>query len=223
MTKPDYSWIKYKNRSLEFTRKKAPPFEEWEASMAALNLLYDSGGFYRGDLYIAGESWFGETKASSVFDPLTWQVKTWQNCASVCGRIDRSQRREELSYSHHAEVAYLEPDQFPEESALAQIDTAKIQDWYLTLAIEKGLSIRKLRDLINADKGREQVSFETDEFDERARKLAEKVATLIEKVEFSWPTTGEHALGHLTAAYDNLEAASSALATVLKKAGKKAA
>ena len=76
---------------------------------------------------------------------------------------------------------------------------------------------------INADKGREKISFEGDEFDERAKKLAEKVAALIEKVEFAWPMMGQDTIAYLLTAHDALDAAADELARVLKKAEKAAA
>ena len=114
MAKQEQSWIKYNDRSLEVTIKKPPAFDEWEAAMAALNTFHESGGFYRGDLYIAGENWYGEDKATSIFDPEIWSIKTFQNNASVCQRISPDRRREGpyATYSHHAEVCYVAPEWF---------------------------------------------------------------------------------------------------------------
>ena len=220
----DSAWFKVTAVGLDITRKTKPPFEQWESEVVIAELRRKSEPWWRGDLYLKGEEWYGENKATSIFDPLTMDVKTWQNNASICRRIERSRRREELTFSHHAEVAYLEADQFPEGSALAEMnDAPRMQDFYLAMAIENGLSVRALRDKINADKGREEVSFEVDEFDERAKKLAEKVAALIEKVEFAWPMMGQDTIAYLLTAHDALDAAADELARVLKKAEKKAA
>ena len=220
----DSAWFKVTAVGLDITRKTKPPFEQWESEVVIAELRRKSEPWWRGDLYLKGEEWYGENKATSIFDPLTMDVKTWQNNASICRRIERSRRREELTFSHHAEVAYLEADQFPEGSALAEMnDAPRMQDYYLAMAIENGLSVRALRDKINADKGRETISFEVDEFDERAKKLAEKVAALIEKVEFAWPMMGQDTIAYLLTAHDALDAAADELARVLKKAEKEAA
>lgn len=218
------TWFKPTAVGLNITRKTKPPFEQWESEVVVAELRRKNEPWWRGDLYLKGEEWYGEDQATSVFDPLTMDVKTWQNNASVCGRIEISRRREELTYSHHAEVAYLEPDQFPADSALRKMnDASRLQDYYLALAIENGLAVRKLRDKINADKGRENVSFEVGEFHERAQALAKKAGALIEAVEFAWPTMGQESVAYLLTAHDSLDAAAEELARVLKKKGKKEA
>lgn len=145
MSDSNIKWAKYEKRALKITRKTAPPFEQWESLMVSLNQMQESGGFWRGDLYLAGEEWYGENKATSIFDPTIWSVKTFQNNASVCRRIPHESRRRELSYSHHAEVAYLK-----DESAQAR---------YLQIAIDNMLSVRKLRELIRSEEQGEEVNF----------------------------------------------------------------
>lgn len=144
MTK-DPAWAKYENRELVITRKTAPKFENWAAEMGALNKLHEVGGFYRGDLYLAGEQWFGESKATSIFDPQKWNISTWLNNASVCRRIPPSLRSELLSYTHHAVVAYLDPEDIKR---------------YLRIAEETQLSSRQLAELVKQDgktvKGKEK-------------------------------------------------------------------
>ncbi|GAH16322.1 unnamed protein product, partial [marine sediment metagenome] len=111
-------------------------FDEWKSLMFTLNAMNESGGFWRGDLYLAGEQWFGENQASSIFDPTNWNVKTWQNNASVCRRIPTSLRREQLSYTHHAIVAYLDPEQMKH---------------YLDVAEQQKLNTRELSGLIKSE------------------------------------------------------------------------
>jgi len=218
------AWFKVTSVGLNITRKTKPPFEQWESEVVISELRRKSEPWWRGDLYLRGEEWYGEDKATSIFDPLTMDVKTWQNNASICRRIDLSRRREELTYSHHAEVAYLEPEQFAKESPhLAKLTSEGLQDHYLALAIENGLSIRKLRDAINADKGHEGVSFEVGALNERADALAKKVGSLISNVKKDLPTMGHDAVEHLLHAHDELNAASDELTIVMKKHGKLAA
>ena len=218
------AWFKVTPVGLNITRKSKPPFEQWETEVVGSELRRKSEPWWRGDLYLKGSEWYGEDRASSVFDPLTMDVKTWINNAAVCSRIEKPRRRENLTYSHHVEVAYLEPEQFPEDSALAKMnDTARMQDYYLQKAIDNLLSVRALRDLINDHKGKKKVEFEIGEFNERADKLAKKVGKLIDEVEFAWPTMGKDAVEYLFTAHDSLDAAADELVRVQKKAGKKAA
>ena len=200
------AWFKVTAVGLNITRKTKPPFEQWETEVVGSELRRKSEPWWRGDLYLKGEEWYGEDRATSVFDPLTMDVKTWQNNASVCGRIEFSRRREELTYSHHAEVAYLEPD---------------AQDKYLQIAIDNLLSVRKLRDLIAS--GGEDVAFATKPLNQRADALAKKVGSLVDDVERDLPTMGHDAVEHLLHAHDELVAADDELTRVMKKAGKKAA
>jgi len=146
----DVKWVNYKDRSLEITRKTAPKFEEWALLMATFNTMNESGSFWRGDLYNLGEEWYGEDMASSIFDDEKWNLKTWQNNASVCRCVPSSRRRESLSFSHHAEVAYLEPIQFEDPP---RATTGELQTYYLEVAVANRLSIRQLRDKIKEDRG----------------------------------------------------------------------
>ena len=218
------AWFQPTAIGLNITRKTKPPFEQWETEILGAELRRKAEPWLRGDLYLQGEEWYGEDQATSIFDNLTMDIKTWQNNASVCSRIEISRRREDLTFSHHSEVAYLEPEQFPEDSAMRKMnDPKRMQDFYLQQAVDNGLSVRALRDLINDAKGKKKVEFEVGEFDERADKLAKKVGKLIEAIEFAWPTMGKDAVEYLFTAHDSLDAAADELVKVQKKAGKKAA
>jgi len=145
----EISWIDYQDRSLNITRKTKPKFEEWASLMATFNQMAESSPFWRGDLYLKGEEWYGVDVATSIFEPDKWRLKTWQNNASICSFIEATRRREELSYSHHAEVAYLKPTQFKDPP---RATTGELQSYYLQIAIDNHLSVRKLRDKIKFDR-----------------------------------------------------------------------
>jgi hypothetical protein len=182
----------------------------------------------RGDLFNLGSDWYGEDQASSVIDP-AWGIgslQTWQNNGSVMNRVEYSRRREELTYSHFAEVAYLAPDQFANPRAKrgqSMLSAEQLQDHYMEVAIENSLSVRKLRELIKADKGEIDVSFNVRPLNERASGMAQKVGAIIDEVEQDLPTLGKDAVEYLFTAHDSLDAAADELARVLKKAGKKEA
>jgi len=190
-------WIHYLVIGLEIERKTAPPFEQWEGEIRVTETMRFSAPWHRGDLYLKGEEWYGEDRATSVFDPMLHDVKTWQNNASVCRRIQLSRRREELSYSHHAEVSPLEPAQ---------------QDTYLQLAVDNLLSVRQLREKIRADLGDDDVRFRTRPFDERAQDLADKGERLAEEISRKLPVAGEDAAAVLTEGVEKFREAARLLA-----------
>lgn len=159
-------WAKYEPRELRIKRKTPPNFEQWASLMFTFNTMAQSSPFWRGDLYLKGEEWFGEDRATSIFEPGPWNLKTWQNNASVCRHVEPSRRREELSYSHHAEVAYLDP---------------ALQEQYLQTAIDNMLNVRQLRELVRSEQGDanedrgEDVEFETRGLGEFLKGEADKI------------------------------------------------
>lgn len=74
-----------------------------------------------GDWYLLGETRFGEAAAQAVE---AVSLKTVQNAAWVAERFPPSRRRENLSWSHHAEVAGLEAAE-----ADALLDRAESDGW----------------------------------------------------------------------------------------------
>ena len=147
----DFNWMTFKARELVIDRRSPPPKEQWVEAIGGFDQSLDSSAFWRGDLYLKGVEWYGDDFASSVFDPLTSSVKTWQNNASICKRVPPRSRRGNLSYSHHAEVAYVEPENYPPESEFSRMTSIHIKDHYLQLAIDEFLSARQLRDRIKND------------------------------------------------------------------------
>lgn len=161
MTSTSFKWMTFKSRGLEIKRKTKPPFEQWEEAIGGFDQSMQSSPFWRGDLFNKGMEWYGDTKSTSIFDPSLTNIKTWQNNASVCRRIPYESRRRELSYSHHAEVAYLEE--------------AADQDRYLQIAIDNVLSVRQLRELIRDDTG-EEVKFNKRPLDIFLEQESQKIA-----------------------------------------------
>lgn len=85
-----------------------------------------------GDLLVAVEKRFGE-EGSQVEAALGIASQTALNYRWVASRIEASRRRENLTWSHHAEVARLEPGQ--QDAALEHAET-------------ESLGVRELRDYI---------------------------------------------------------------------------
>lgn len=202
------TWIEYTPRSLVFTRKTAPPFEEWARVVLGMDVQIDSEAFWRGDMMIIGGIWYGEDKVTSVIDDERGTAKTWQNNHSICRRIPpdgindslekdpdyKSRRRDALSYSHHAEVAYMRSyleihlDREPTQS-----EVADAQAKYLKIAVDEGLSVRRLRakvrhDLLGEgeDPTGDDEQFENGAWIQKVERVDDRVQKLIEEAPEDW-------------------------------------
>ena len=203
------NWVEYKPRELKITRKRAPKFDDFMALVLGMDQEIESSPFWRGDLYNKGLDWFDEELVDQLFGPETsW--KTWQNNASVCGRIPpneydskgkvitASRRREgpHATYSHHAEVAYLDPEDFAEnkklDAAIKKLDASGLQSYYLDLSIENMLVRNQLRAKIKFDKGEgpdplgDKVEFVKGTALQRLEKLSAKMENIIEDLPEGW-------------------------------------
>jgi nucleotide-binding universal stress UspA family protein len=124
----------YDLRPLHFEALEQLEFDEWLQIGQTLHDMGQSLSWWLGDWWVYGETHFGEEHSQGAPTDFRSQ-KTIANAASVCSRITPDRRRAELSYSHHAVVAYLDPP--------------KGDEWLQT-AIDEGLSVHKLRDRIRA-------------------------------------------------------------------------
>ena len=75
-----------------------------------------------GDWWRFGEQHYGDRKAWA--EEAGFSFQTCANAGAVSGAVETSRRREVLSWSHHAEVVALEPD---EQDRL--LDEAEREDW----------------------------------------------------------------------------------------------
>lgn len=130
------------------------PFARWSELVRSLTVMVDACPWWLGDALIFGERKYGQTYAQ-VAEVTGKAIHTLQNSAWVASRIPPSRRREDLSFSHHAEVAGMEPD---------------IADAYLNLAEEHGWTRNELRRSIA--EARRQEALEKLEADASARARA---------------------------------------------------
>lgn len=115
-------------------RVKAPlSWDEWEGSGKFFNFLENAIGWVVGDWLNYGENKFGEKYAQAMEGDVR-SYQTLRNYAHVAGRVPYEVRRPELSFSHHAEVAVLEPAQ--------QVDM-------LTQAVENQWTVREIRKAVS--------------------------------------------------------------------------
>ena len=86
--------------------------QEWRAAGIALAHTEQSISWWIGDWWAFGEKRYGARKA--IVESPEWDGPSFQTCANaaaVCKAFETSRRREVLSFSHHAEVAALPPDE----------------------------------------------------------------------------------------------------------------
>lgn len=100
-----------------------PEYDEWAAMGLQLQGLARSLHWLSGDWLNIGEREYGETYAQAI-EATGYSAQTLMNAKYVCSRIPIERRRENLSYSHHAEVASL-----PAEEQEAWLDMAEKEGW----------------------------------------------------------------------------------------------
>lgn len=108
------------------TGLELPPdltYDEWESVGRTLQRIERSVMWWVGDWLRYGERRYGETY-SQALSTTDYAYQTLANAAYVAERVESSRRRENLSWSHHAEIAALEPDE--QERFL---EKAEANDW----------------------------------------------------------------------------------------------
>jgi len=98
---------------------EAMGFDAWLRVGHTFKLMEQSVLWWVGDWLVFGEMRYGETYAQAV-DATGREYQTIANAKYVAGRIEFSRRRENLSWSHHAEVASLDPEEQDEWLATAE-------------------------------------------------------------------------------------------------------
>jgi hypothetical protein len=115
----------------------APPdldLKAWIEQGRRIGVMGRSAGWWIGDWLRFGNAKYGERYARAV--RITgYDSQTLMNMVYVASRFDISRRREKLSWSHHAELAALEPGP---------------QDELLERAEHERLSVRDLREMMRA-------------------------------------------------------------------------
>lgn len=114
-------------------------FDEWEAIGDTLARLDRAVQWLIGDWLNYGEAHYRETYAQAL-DDTKYSYQTLANMASVASKVESSRRRENLTWTHHCEVASLPPD---------------VQDGLLEWAEETKASTRELRSAVRVYKGYE--------------------------------------------------------------------
>ena len=87
---------------------KGTAFDDWCSLGRSLQAMQQGIHWWLGDWLRFGEAQFGEKYAQAVEDT-GFAEQTLQNDVWVASAIPASRRREELTFSHHSEVAALPP------------------------------------------------------------------------------------------------------------------
>lgn len=111
-------------------------YDEWFSAFTWTQEVEESIQFWLGDLMELGELRWGE-KYTQALKATEYAEKTLRNVSRVARAIPPERRRdpEVVPFSHHAEVAALEPDQ---------------QEYWLTKCEEEGLTREQLRSKLKA-------------------------------------------------------------------------
>ena len=108
------------------------PFSEWVAHGRRLGVMGRGVGWWLGDWLRFGNAAYGERYGPAA-RMTGYDRQSLMNMAYVASRFEASRRRENLSWSHHAEIAAFEPAE---------------QDEWLERAERDRLSVRDLREAI---------------------------------------------------------------------------
>jgi hypothetical protein len=135
----EYQGFKLHSTGLEAIGK--PTFEQWEDVGNFLKKSNKCVQFWIGDWLNYGENNFGE-KYTQALDELDYTYGGLRNMSYVAEKVDLSRRHDNLSFSHHQDVAMLEP---------------KEQEVLLSMSEDEGMSKSELRSEVKKLK-RKQIS-----------------------------------------------------------------
>lgn len=144
---PSTALATWSREQLSFTLPGATPsslslpdtltWDQWERFGKALRPIHEAFQWWVGDWLKFGEDHFGERYAQAM-DATGHSYESIQRYARVAKRVAPEVRRADLPWSHHAEVASVEPE---------------AQRTWLAKAAKQGWSKQDLREAIKAAKG----------------------------------------------------------------------
>jgi len=100
-------YVSFEDRHLTF--HEDTPYEVWAAVLKQLKAAEKNIQWWVGDAIRFGERRYGETY-SQALEETDYAYDSLSNMAYVAGRFEPSRRRDNLPFSHHAEVA-AEPEE----------------------------------------------------------------------------------------------------------------
>jgi len=125
--------VKYHLSRTSLVMPDGAEFSTVEKMIRGFKIVGDSVRFWLGDLLVYSERNYGEMY-SQLVDSSDYAFNSLQDMMWVARSVAPMVRREELTWSHHREVAKLEIDK---------------QREYLELAVKDSLTVSELKDAIN--------------------------------------------------------------------------
>jgi hypothetical protein len=124
--------------NVSWSAPEALSFEQWVRDGRRLGMIGRGVGWWIGDWLRFGNAKYGEkyVRASKITG---YDIQTLMNMVYVASNIEPARRRQNLSWSHHAELASLAPAE---------------QDGWLDRAESCRLSARDLRVVLRAERKR---------------------------------------------------------------------
>lgn len=119
----------------------SPTFKQWELALKWCEAAQQASPWWVADLLAYGEKTYGSTYAAAI-DATKYTEESLRNLKSIAKAVQLSRRRDNLSFTHHAEVASLPPQQ---------------QDYWLDKAETEELSTHALRRQIHESKAEHSV------------------------------------------------------------------
>ena len=154
-------------------------FQEWEALGERLGRWQHSLNWHIGDWWAFGDHRYGERAKHAAEKIFGKEFGTIANLASVCRAFTTSRRHEDLTFTHHQEVAALEPAQ-----ADALLDRAE-REQLSTRALRQAVQILRADNDRgeSADDGRKAQSPATPVPTMLQRELTESYSRYVEAME----------------------------------------
>lgn len=120
--------IEVGEKALALNLPKDQTFDEWQELGRNLASANKTLNWWIGDWWAAGSHRYGERARIAAEGIFGREFQTLRNFASVCRSFETSRRRDTLSFSHHAEVAALDPTKADELLEKAEHDNWSVRD-----------------------------------------------------------------------------------------------
>jgi hypothetical protein len=151
-------------------------YDEWVAVGRDLQRVGRAWQWWIGDWVLYGEKRYGDKYAEAI-ELTGMEYQTLRNVVSVSRAVELSRRRDNLSWSHHAEVASLDPAR--QEEWLDRADTEHLTVERLRSALRSS-GVRKTQEQPAGDPFRSTITFEHTAVDfedatEQVKLLARKL------------------------------------------------